>query len=59
MIQDLDIAVVQAVVQQLLKSSNTKLRLAANISARSLMRPAFAEKLLTVMRYAQQVRSNT
>ena len=56
MIQDLDIAVVQAVVQQLLKSSNTKLRLAANISARSLMRPAFAEKLLTVMRYAQQVR---
>lgn len=56
MIQDLDMAVVQAVVQQLLKASNTKLRLAANISARSLMRPAFAEKLLTVMRYAQPVR---
>ncbi len=56
MIQDLDLAVVQAVVQQLLKASNTKLRLAANISARSLMRPAFAEKLLTVMRYAQPVR---
>ncbi len=56
MIQDLDMAVVQAVVQQLLKAANTKLRLAANISARSLMRPAFAEKLLTVMRYAQPVR---
>jgi EAL domain-containing protein (putative c-di-GMP-specific phosphodiesterase class I) len=56
MIQDLDMAVVQAVVQQLLKSDNPKLRLAANISARSLMRPAFAEKLLTVMRYAQQAR---
>ena len=56
MIQDLDMAVVQAVVQQLLKATNTKLRLAANISARSLMRPAFAEKLLTVMRYAQPVR---
>jgi len=56
MIQDLDMAVVQAVVQQLLKASNSKLRLAANISARSLMRPAFAEKLLTVMRYAQPVR---
>ncbi len=56
MIQDLDMAVVQSVVQQLLKASNSKLRLAANISARSLMRPAFAEKLLTVMRYAQPVR---
>jgi EAL domain-containing protein (putative c-di-GMP-specific phosphodiesterase class I) len=56
LIQDLDMAVVQAVVQQLLKASNSKLRLAANISARSLMRPAFAEKLLTVMRYAQPVR---
>ena len=56
MIQDLDMAVVQAVVQQLLKASNSKLRLAANISARSLKRPAFAEKLLTVMRYAQPVR---
>jgi EAL domain-containing protein (putative c-di-GMP-specific phosphodiesterase class I) len=56
MIQDLDMAVVQAVVQQLLKASNSKLRLAANISARSLMRPQFAEKLLTVMRYAQPVR---
>jgi EAL domain-containing protein (putative c-di-GMP-specific phosphodiesterase class I) len=56
MIQDLDMAVVKAVVQQLLKASNSKLRLAANISARSLMRPAFAERLLTVMRYAQQAR---
>lgn len=56
MIQDLDMAVVQAVVQQLLKTSNSKLRLAANISARSLRRPVFAEKLLTVMRYAQPVR---
>ena len=56
MIQDLDLAVVQAVVQQLLKPTNTKLRLAANISARSLMRPAFAEKLLTVLRYAQPAR---
>jgi len=56
MIQDLDLAVVQAVVQQLLKPANTKLRLAANISARSLMRPAFAEKLLTVLRYAQPAR---
>ena len=56
MIQDLDMAVVQAVVQQLLKTSNSQLRLAANISARSLMRPAFAEKLLTVMRYAQSAR---
>ncbi|HEY4028893.1 MAG TPA: EAL domain-containing protein [Caulobacteraceae bacterium] len=56
MIQDIDMAVVKAVVQQLLKASNSKLRLAANISARSLMRPAFAEKLLTVMRYAQPAR---
>jgi EAL domain-containing protein (putative c-di-GMP-specific phosphodiesterase class I) len=56
LIQDLDLAVVQAVVQQLLKPANSKLRLAANISARSLMRPAFAEKLLTTMRYAQAAR---
>jgi EAL domain-containing protein (putative c-di-GMP-specific phosphodiesterase class I) len=53
LVQDLDLAVVQAVVQQLLKPANTKLRLAANISARSLMRPAFAEKILTVLRHAQ------
>ena len=55
-IQDLDLAVVQAVVQQLLKPANSRLRLAANISARSLMRPAFAEKILTLMRYAQAAR---
>jgi EAL domain-containing protein (putative c-di-GMP-specific phosphodiesterase class I) len=56
LIQDLDLAVVQAVVQQLLKPANTRLRLAANISARSLMRPAFAERLLTTLRYAQPAR---
>jgi EAL domain-containing protein (putative c-di-GMP-specific phosphodiesterase class I) len=56
LIQDLDLAVVQAVVQQLLKPANTRLRLAANISARSLMRPAFAERLLTTLRYAQSAR---
>ena len=56
LIQDLDLAVVQAVVQQLLKPANTRLRLAANISARSLMRPAFAERLLTILRYAQPAR---
>lgn len=55
-IQDLDLAVVQAVVQQLLKPANIRLRLAANISARSLMRPAFAERLLTTLRYAQTAR---
>ncbi|MDB5458442.1 MAG: histidine kinase [Caulobacteraceae bacterium] len=56
LIQDLDLAVVQAVVQQLLKPSHTQLRLAANISARSLSRPAFAERLLTTLRYAQPAR---
>jgi EAL domain-containing protein (putative c-di-GMP-specific phosphodiesterase class I) len=56
LIHDLDLAVVQAVVQQLLKPANTRLRLAANISAKSLMRPAFAEKLLTTLRYAQPAR---
>jgi EAL domain-containing protein (putative c-di-GMP-specific phosphodiesterase class I) len=56
LIQELDLAVVQAVVQQLLKPDNAKLRLAANISARSLMKPAFAEKILTTMRYAQPAR---
>jgi EAL domain-containing protein (putative c-di-GMP-specific phosphodiesterase class I) len=56
LIQDLDMAVVQAVVQQLLKPANSRLRLAANISARSLLRPAFAERLLTTLRYAQPAR---
>ena len=56
LIQELDLAVVQAVVQQLLKPANTRLRLAANISARSLMRPAFAERILTTLRYAQPAR---
>ncbi len=56
LIQDLDLAVVQAVVQQLLKPANSRLRLAANVSARSLMRPAFAERLLTTLRYAQPAR---
>ena len=56
LIQDLDLAVIQAVVQQLMKPANTRLRLAANISARSLMRPAFAERLLTTLRYAQPAR---
>jgi EAL domain-containing protein (putative c-di-GMP-specific phosphodiesterase class I) len=56
LIQDLDLAVVQAVVQQLLKPANTRLKLAANISARSLLRPAFAERLLTTLRYAQPAR---
>ena len=56
LISDLDLAVVQAVVQQLMKPANSRLRLAANISARSLMRPAFAEKLLTTLRYAQPAR---
>ena len=56
LIQDLDLAVVQAVVQQLLKPTNKHLRLAANISARSLLRPAFAERLLTTLRHAQAAR---
>jgi EAL domain-containing protein (putative c-di-GMP-specific phosphodiesterase class I) len=56
LIQDLDLAVVQAVVQQLLKPTNKTLRLAANISARSLLRPVFAERLLTTLRYAQAAR---
>lgn len=56
LIQDLDMAVVQAVVQQLLRPENGSLRLAANISARSLLRPAFAERLLTTLRYAQPAR---
>jgi EAL domain-containing protein (putative c-di-GMP-specific phosphodiesterase class I) len=56
LIQDLDLAVVQAVVQQLLKPANSRLKLAANISARSLLRPAFAERLLTTLRYAQPAR---
>ena len=56
LIQDLDLAVVQAVVQQLLKPANKRLKLAANISARSLLRPAFAERLLTTLRYAQPAR---
>ncbi len=56
LIQDLDLAVVQAVVQQLLKPAHKRLKLAANISARSLLRPAFAERLLTTLRYAQPAR---
>jgi EAL domain-containing protein (putative c-di-GMP-specific phosphodiesterase class I) len=56
LIQDLDLAVVQAAIAQLLKPDNRWLRLAANISARSLLRPAFAEALLTTLRHAQAVR---
>jgi EAL domain-containing protein (putative c-di-GMP-specific phosphodiesterase class I) len=56
LIQDLDMAVVRAAVEQLQKPANKRLRLAANISARSLMRPSFAESLLTTLRHAQTVR---
>jgi EAL domain-containing protein (putative c-di-GMP-specific phosphodiesterase class I) len=56
LIQDLDLAVAQAVMQQLLKPANKQLRLAANISARSLLRPAFAERLLTALRHGQAAR---
>ena len=56
LIQDLDLAVVQAVVQQLLRPVNARLKLAANISARSLLHPAFAERLLTTLRHAQPAR---
>jgi EAL domain-containing protein (putative c-di-GMP-specific phosphodiesterase class I) len=56
LIQDLDLAVVQATVRQLLAPANKRLTLAANISARSLLRPAFAEALLTTLRHAQAAR---
>ena len=48
-IQDLDFAVAQAVMNELKKPSGGALRLAANISARSLMQPAFTGKLLDLI----------
>jgi EAL domain-containing protein (putative c-di-GMP-specific phosphodiesterase class I)/GGDEF domain-containing protein len=49
-IQDLDFAVVQAVLTELKKPAHGALRLAANISGRSLMQPAFIDKLLGLIK---------
>ena len=48
-IQDLDFAVVQAVMAELKRPGRGMIKLAANISARSLMQPAFAGKLLDLV----------
>jgi EAL domain-containing protein (putative c-di-GMP-specific phosphodiesterase class I) len=55
-IQDLDLAVIQGIIAELKKPNQTMLRLAANISARSLMQPAFTSKLMELIRSSQSVR---
>ena len=55
-IHDLDLAVVQTVIAEMKKPGRTALRLAANISARSLMQPAFTDKLLNLVKTETSVR---
>jgi len=49
LIEDLDLAVVERVIKKIEADRTGRLRLAANISARSLMRPSFVTKLLTLV----------
>ncbi|HUO22180.1 MAG TPA: EAL domain-containing protein [Caulobacteraceae bacterium] len=55
-IQDLDFAVIQAVMAELKKPNQSTLRLAANVSARSLMQPAFTSKLMEQIKAAPAAR---
>jgi EAL domain-containing protein (putative c-di-GMP-specific phosphodiesterase class I)/GGDEF domain-containing protein len=55
-IQELDFAVIQAVMTELKKPNNKALRLAANISARSLMQPAFTSKLMETLKGSPDTR---
>lgn len=55
-IHDLDLAVVQTVIAEMKKPGRGTLRLAANISARSLVQPAFTEKLLSLVKNENSVR---
>jgi EAL domain-containing protein (putative c-di-GMP-specific phosphodiesterase class I) len=48
-IEDLDLAVISKVIATLKDKGNSKLRLAANISARSLMRPSFMPAMLNLI----------
>jgi EAL domain-containing protein (putative c-di-GMP-specific phosphodiesterase class I) len=56
LIHDLDLAVVQAVLRELLKPGRERLRLAANVSARSLTQTAFVERLLATLKAAPKAR---
>lgn len=55
-IHDLDLAVVQTVIAEMKKPGRQTLRLAANISARSLMQPTFTDKLLSLVKGEASVR---
>lgn len=55
-IHDLDLAVAQTVIAELKKPGRGALRLAANISARSLMQPAFVEKLANLVKNETSIR---
>ncbi|HVY35625.1 MAG TPA: EAL domain-containing protein [Caulobacteraceae bacterium] len=55
-IHDLDTAVVQTVIAEMKKPGRSTLRLAANISARSLMMPAFTAKLLQMVHNEPSIR---
>lgn len=55
-IHDLDTAVVQTVIAEMKKPGRSALRLAANLSARSLMLPAFTAKLLQMVRNEPSIR---
>jgi EAL domain-containing protein (putative c-di-GMP-specific phosphodiesterase class I) len=55
-IQDLDYATIRAVIAELKKPGRATLRLAANVSARSLMQPAFAKRLVEMIKTESAVR---
>jgi EAL domain-containing protein (putative c-di-GMP-specific phosphodiesterase class I) len=55
-IHDLDLAVVQTVIAEMKKPGRGALRLAANISARSLVQPVFTDKLLSLVKNETSVR---
>jgi EAL domain-containing protein (putative c-di-GMP-specific phosphodiesterase class I) len=55
-IQDLDFAVAQTVMAELKKPANSAIKLAANISARSLIQPAFINKLMDMIKTEASVR---
>ena len=55
-IHDLDTAVVQTVIAEMKKPGRSALRLAANVSARSLMAPAFTAKLLQMVHNEPSIR---
>jgi EAL domain-containing protein (putative c-di-GMP-specific phosphodiesterase class I)/GGDEF domain-containing protein len=55
-IHELDLAVVQTVIGELKKPGRATLKLAANISARSLMQSTFTDKLMDLVRSETSIR---